>query len=107
VQPWPDGDSANLPDRHTGATPQCLVLTCSGSAEQLWTDVTVATRNHLATWPVCRLHYLSLVAGEPWEAMTGGPNSFRRWMLMGNDLATWPRPLPGQRPRLIPPGPAT
>lgn len=96
----PEVDAQDLPDRNTGSTPQCLVLSCSGAAEQLWTDETVDTRNHLASWPVCRRHYLSLMAGEPWEAVTGGPRSYRRWMLLGHDIGTWPRPHPGQRPRL-------
>ena len=97
---WPDSESEDLPDRNTGVTPQCLVLNCSGAAVQLWTDVTVETRNHLATWPVCHRHYQSLMAGEPWKAMTGGPRSYRQWILMGDDLTTSPPPQPGERPRL-------
>lgn len=100
MQPWPEVDFRGLPDRNTGSTPQCLVLACSGAAEQVWTDKSVATYHGIVTWPVCREHYQSLTAGERWEAGSGGPRSFRRWMLMGDDLDTWPRPQPGQRPRL-------
>jgi hypothetical protein len=100
VQPWPEGESGDLPSPNTGVTPQCLVLNCSGAADQVWTDVTVETRNHLVTWPVCRRHHQRLRAGEPWQAMTGGPRSYRRWILMGDDLTATPSPHPGQRPRL-------
>ena len=103
MEPGPEADPADLPDRNTGSAPQCLVLTCSGAAEQLWTDVNVDTRNHLATWPVCRAHYLSLMAGEPWEAVTGGPGSYRRWLLIGDDVTSEPRPHPHRRPRLAQP----
>jgi hypothetical protein len=104
MEPLPEVDPQDLPDRNTGSTPQCLVLNCSGAAEQLWTDLTVDARHHLATWPVCRAHYLRLMAGEPWEAVTGGAHSYRRWMLMGEDLNTWPRPHPTQRTRHAGPG---
>lgn len=100
----PEGEFEELADLNTGDTPQCLVLACSGAAEQVWTDEKVATYHGIVTWPVCREHYRSLTAGEPWEAVTGGARSFRRWMLMGHGLDTMPRPMPGERPRLVQPG---
>ena len=103
MKPEPEVGPEDLPDRNSGATPQCLVLGCSGKAEQVWTDVTVETRNHLATWPVCHEHYLRLRAGEAWAGVTGGPQSYRRWMLMGDDVTTQPPPHPHQRPRLTQP----
>jgi hypothetical protein len=100
----PEGEfEEELADLNTGDTPQCLVLGCSGAAEQVWTVRNVATHHGIVTWPVCRAHYRRLVAGEPWEAVTGGPRSFRRWMLMGRDLDTMPRPMPRERPRLVKP----
>jgi hypothetical protein len=91
-----------LADRNTSDIPQCLVLSCSGPAEQVWTEATVATNDRLVVWHVCREHYLDLTAGDPWEAVSGGPRSFRRWLLMGDQLNTWPRPFPSRRPRVAP-----
>jgi hypothetical protein len=99
MQPGTEGSAADLPDRNTGSIPQCLVLHCSGAAEQVWTDLSVETRNHLTSWPVCRRHYHRLAAGEPFKAVTGGPRSYRRWILMGDDLTATPPPRPGERPR--------
>lgn len=90
-----------LPDRNTTSVPQCLVLTCSGAAEQMWRQVDVSADDDIGSWPVCREHYLKLTAGEPWQAARGGPRSFRRWLLMGDQLTASPQPLPGQRPRLV------
>ena len=96
--PW--DTSEWLPDRNTSDIPQCLVLSCSGQAEQVWTEATSYHRQ--VAWQVCRAHYLDLTAGDPWEAVSGGARSFRRWLLMGDQLNTWPRPFPSRRPRLVP-----
>jgi hypothetical protein len=96
-----DRDTHQLPDPNTSDIPQCMVLSCSGAAEQEWHEAPTPV-NGITTWPVCREHYLKLTAGAQCEAIHGGPRSFRRWLLMGADLDISPRPLPGQRPRLAP-----
>ena len=96
--PWSTSDW--LPNRNTSDIPQCLVLSCSGQAEQVWTQTTAATNHQPMAWPVCREHYLDLIAGDPWEAVSGGGWSFRRWLLMGDQLTTWPRRFPARRARI-------
>ena len=101
MQPQDDREFDALPDRNRSDYRECLVLACKASADQVWTETTVTTDLHqVVTWPVCREHYLRLTAGEAWEAMSGGPRSFRRWLLMGTQLDTWPRPVSGWRSRL-------
>lgn len=48
--------------------------------------------NPLATWAVCGEHYVRLGAGERWAPRRGRFPTFGRWLLMGEDIESWPRP---------------
>jgi hypothetical protein len=81
-------DMSDKSDRpHSGSSDmgRCTVLHCSADAEQTWTTTT-AWRNWNVEWAVCNAHYGRLQADENWEPVHGQPPSWRRWILMGDDI---------------------
>ena len=81
----PSSDSDDAPNANTTDWRQCLVRGCSTSAEHMLIghDPIYGTEN----WPVCRDHFVKMtVRAQAWETARGGTGSYRRWLLMGDDL---------------------
>ena len=85
-------------DRPTVGPPDlghCMVLHCSAAAERTWTTTT-AWRNWNVEWSVCPGHFGRLQADENWEPVHGQPPSWRRWILMGDDIGTQAAEISGE-----------
>jgi hypothetical protein len=67
------------------------VFGCPRPAELKWMLIP-GQPNALGTWAVCGEHYLRLSEGERWAPRRGRFPTFGRWLLMGDQLESWPRP---------------
>jgi hypothetical protein len=80
-------DNSDRPTFGPSDLGQCMVLHCSVAAERTWTTTT-RWRNWNVEWSVCPTHFGRLQADENWEPVHGQPPSWRRWILMGDDIGT-------------------
>ena len=96
----PPSSATGPPQSHANKTDQglprrvygrCRVLHCPRPAELKWMSFP-GQPNFLATWAVCGEHFVRLSAGERWASRRGRFPTFGRWLLMGDEVESCPRP---------------